>query len=220
MIEHHIQREILGTLTQAGSLKYSDLKPAGMEGNIFMYHLNLLIRAGYVEKENASYTLAIKGLQYADTLSMKNLKPRMQPKALVILALQNDEGKWLLARRKTQPHLGQYMLPSGKRHFGELRDEHAIRELEEKTGWSLSLAHRGEAEIVLLRNEQPLTHIIGDIYTGTQHNTLLPKETNRFEYEWASSDQIKPPFLPGTDTILHALETSRDSLSLSLRLDA
>lgn len=220
MIEHHIQREILGALTRANTLKYSDLKPAGMEGNIFMYHLNLLIKGGYVEKKEGSYTLAIKGLQYADTLSMKNLKPRIQPKALVILALQNSKGEWLLARRKTQPHLGQYMLPSGKRHFGELRDEHAIRELEEKTGWSLSLEHRGEAEIVLLRNDEPLTHIIGDIYTGAQPNTILPKETSRFEYEWASSDQIKPPFLSGTDMILHALEASRGSLSLSLQLDA
>lgn len=220
MIDHHIQREILGSLARADSMKFSELKPAGMESNIFMYHLNQLINKGYVLKQSRAYTLDFKGLQYADTLSLDNLKPRIQPKLLVILAIKNREGQWLMAWRKVQPYLGQFMLPSGKRHFGESRDNHAVRELQEKTGWTLPLEYRGTVEVLLLQGEQPLTHIVGELFTATQDAVQTPKDTNRFSYEWLSFDKLSGPMLAGTSEIIHALESNKTPISLSLRLNA
>jgi 8-oxo-dGTP pyrophosphatase MutT (NUDIX family) len=208
VIEHHIQRTIVDRLMHAEQLRFSDLKPTGMESNIFMYHLKQLLKDGYVERTDGGYRLAAKGLSYVDELSNENQRPRPQPKLINIIALTDGAGKWLLAERKVQPYIGMRMFPSGKRHRGETSAEHATRELHEKTGLSdILLSYRGIADVQIFDAAGTLlTHAIADIYEGRVKAGLIPSESDRFRYCWHDFTHDTAKLMPATQEVYEQLQ--------------
>lgn len=191
VIEHHIQRTIIERLSRAESLRFSELKPDGMESNIFMYHLKQLIKDGYVTKNATNYSLSPKGLSYVDGLSFDSRMPRKQPKIIAIIALRNSKGEWLMSRRKIQPYINQYMLPSGKQHYGEAPEDHIVRELQEQIGSVPAVERRGFVDVRIEQGGQTITHINGHVYTGT-YDGPVPEDNEKFSYH----------FLPVTDEIM------------------
>jgi ADP-ribose pyrophosphatase YjhB (NUDIX family) len=213
-LTHHLQRQIIERLTYADSLRFSDLKPAELESNIFMYHIRQLQKLGLVDKdETGKYKLSIAGLTYVDSISFTSLKVRKQPKLISILAVKNQRGEWLLAKRKIQPYIGEYMFVSGKQHFGESSKDHAARELHEKTGMQIPLELRGFIDIQISSSEGTLmTHILGGVYVGTCENNGFPQDTPKFAFEWVKDlENVKDKLMPGTYKITELL-ASRDDL--------
>lgn len=147
---HWIQNHILQQLILSPDRRYADLKPANIEGNLFMYHLRRLLKEKLVHKRaDGRYELTASGQVYADRLSLKTFKPRLQPRIVSLVACQNAQGQWLLFRRKRQPLIGQVGFPYGKLHQGESVLQAAERELKEKTGLTGSLQHRGDGYITI-----------------------------------------------------------------------
>lgn len=221
MIEHHIQREIIDRLMRAESLRFSELKPDGMESNIFMYHLKQLIKDGYVEKCDGGYRLVAKGLTYVDGLSTENHRPRPQPKLIAILALHDGAGKWLLAERKIQPYIRKRMFPSGKQHRGETSTEHAARELQEKTGLkNVPLSYRGLADIQIVSKQGVLlTHVVAQVYAGELDGTETPPASDRFRYLWHDFAADTAPLMAGTRELYEHLQDP-DTFYVELRVEA
>ena len=197
-------------------LRFSELKPDGMESNIFMYHLKQLMSGGYVIKELQKYQLSDKGLQYVDGLSETNFKPRKQPKVVAIIALQNSEGQWLLGQRKIQPYLDKLVLPSGKQHFGESIYDHAKRELVEKTGLDIPLTYRGIASVSIKGPNETISHIIGHVHSGVYDNDL-PSETKKLKFVWHDFVDNKD-LLAGTVEIYEALGKDNQLFMIDLNL--
>lgn len=216
MIEHHIQKDILLRLSKAPSLRFSELKPDDLESNAFMYHLRQLQAQKLVEKAELGYRLSDEGLAYIDGFSFHTLKPRKQPKVISILAVRNTAGEWLLAKRKYQPYINQYMLPSGKQHLGEGPKEHAERELKEKLQLDIPLRRRGLSDIRIYRGEKLITHVLAHIYEGQADSDTLPTETPQFQYTWVTKGSPDHRLLAGTLEIMDKLETETELFFLSL----
>jgi hypothetical protein len=211
MVEHHIQREIIDTLMHNQSVRFKDLKPDGMESNIFMYHLKQLIKEGYVKKTDVGYTLAAAGLTYVDTLSVTNQKLQSQPKPVVILAVHDKQGRWLLAERKIQPYLGAYMLISINQYLGEVTKEHVAEQLH-KLAIAEPSTYRGQAEVILYDTEKDilLTHIIGSVHEVVLESSHdLPPETEQFRYVWVDSMEA-PGIMPGTKELVAKLSIDQE----------
>jgi 8-oxo-dGTP pyrophosphatase MutT (NUDIX family) len=189
----------------AKCLRFSELKPDGMESNIFMYHLKQLIRSGYVAKCDDGYRLDHLGLQYVDGLSSTNLRLRKQPKLIAILALYGPGGRWLLVERKTQPYIGQRMFLSGKQHFGETMTRHAARELQEKIGVDIPLQYRGLAEISIHESGELLTQVVAHIHYGELQSDALPPPTTKFTFVWHDFANDTEPLMAGTRAIAETL---------------
>ncbi len=69
---HRLQQHILHQLILNERQRYADLKPAEVEGNLFMYHLRCLMKNGHVEKcPDGRYRLAAEGKTYVDRLSLR-----------------------------------------------------------------------------------------------------------------------------------------------------
>ncbi|HEY5268290.1 MAG TPA: NUDIX hydrolase [Candidatus Saccharimonadales bacterium] len=205
MVDHPIQRDLIDRLMHSDGLKFSELKPNGMESNIFMYHLNSLIKSGYITKTANLYSLTAKGLTYVDSLSSSNLKPRKQPKLIAIIAVKNKDDEWLLLERKFQPYKDQLMLPSGKQHFGESIATHANRELFEKTGLDVPLSYRGMANISMNEDSQVLTHVVAHIHTGFSDDIKLPAENDKFKFVLHNFKDNTKQLMPGTREIYKLL---------------
>lgn len=219
MIEHHIQRDILTRLMKAKSVRFSHLKPEGMESNSFMYHLKQLIAAGYVtQTDDKSYVLTPQGLSYVDGLSLTNSLPRRQPKLLCIIALRNSDGEYLFAKRLMQPTIDTWMLPSGKQHFGESSEKHAEREMREQLRADASLVRRGLLDLRITHDGELVSHLVAQVYSG-KYEGAPPPDTEKFHYEWRSVDDLSP-LTPGTAELIEALESDQTTFYLSLDMTA
>ncbi len=148
-LTHHIQREIINRLIRAKVLRFKDLKPDGMESNIFMYHLKQLIKHGYVAKTNHGYTLAVEGLRYADNINWSKRQPLPQPKNICIFAITNSHNQWLLAERKLQPFIGMYMLPGSAQQYGVSIERHVRSKLLQEMNIKTPASLRATVEVIL-----------------------------------------------------------------------
>lgn len=214
---HHIQREIIKRLT-GGVRRFSELKPDGMESNIFMYHLKALIRADLVAKQDGAYALTSSGITYVDRLSAATNTLRLQPKLIAILVVDTPSGSRAVLERHREPYVGSFMLPSGKMHFGESLAGHATRELLEKTGLTTPLTYTKLANISIARDATLLTQAVAAVWTATvPDGTPLRCADTRFTAHWLHPGQAVT-FMPGTHELLDALAAQDPLINLDVRV--
>jgi 8-oxo-dGTP pyrophosphatase MutT (NUDIX family) len=134
---HPTQLAILKKLLFAPALKYSDAKPSHeMENNTFDFHLNQLIQAKYIIKENNIYKLTNEGKEYANRMDTDKTVITKQAKVSLLIfcykIIENQTYIMIFTRLK-QPFYGCQGMPSGKVMYGESITEAATRELYEET---------------------------------------------------------------------------------------
>lgn len=189
---HHIQRDILRTLLTVDAARFKDLKPTGLESNIFMYHVKTLIKEKLVEKTDAGYALTSQGKHFVDRANLESLKVRVQPKTITILVVQNEAGKIAILERLHQPFIGHKGFPSGKIHYGETLQNAASRELAEKTGLrNVDLQLRGNFVMRFSKSDEVVNHIIGYVYSGQVLSPVaLDFKTDYFASHWGDKQEL------------------------------
>ncbi len=117
-ISHHVQRQILVMLRQFGPKKYAELKPEGLEGNAYNYHLRNLKKSGLVELKQSVYHLTNTGHLVSDAFSFTTHRLMLRPyHYTTLLITQEDEVLVYVPIRK--PQTDRLSLPSGKMHYGD-----------------------------------------------------------------------------------------------------
>jgi ADP-ribose pyrophosphatase YjhB (NUDIX family) len=225
---HDLQQHILKQLILNQSLRYAQLKPAEVEGNLFMYHLKQVTKAGYVEKQpDGSYTLSPAGQDYAERMSLTLMKPRFQPRVVTLIFCQDTAGRYLLYRRKRQPLIGMVGFPYGKVHLGESIQEAAERELLDKTGMTARLIHRGDGYVTIYDGDHPISQIlfhlfVGDQLTGKTQTRPLAGVGSIGEAFWARVEDIAPSkLIPSVPDIIREVSIQSEErffVELSYRL--
>lgn len=136
---HSAQAAILGELLFHPSVSFAKLqKKTGLGSDHFNFHLQKLIEIGLLKKmSRGTYSLTIKGKEYANKLDTDNHTIERQPKISVILVIEKQiDGtrNYIFQERLKQPYFGFLGLVSGKVRWGETIVETAKRELIEETG--------------------------------------------------------------------------------------
>lgn len=115
---HIIQRQIMMALRQRGELSYATLKPDGVEGNAFNYHLKLLRQSKLVESSNKLYRLTPTGQLVTDSFSFDRQRVLMRPYHYTYPLV--TYGEYVLVYEVCrQPLMGRLALPAGKMHYGD-----------------------------------------------------------------------------------------------------
>jgi ADP-ribose pyrophosphatase YjhB (NUDIX family) len=197
---HWIQQHILLELTRTSKSRYSELRPSGVEGNLFLYHLEGLVKGGFVQKADGAYSLTAQGKAHVATLSLETGKQRQQPLVLTAVVLRNEAGEYLLYRWKREPNTGLVSLPHGLVHVGETLEDMAALELAEKADLKADLKYLGLASIIVRNDDDIERHWHVHVYVGANSRPLnagniRPEVGEAF---WgALSDQKAEDFLPG-----------------------
>jgi ADP-ribose pyrophosphatase YjhB (NUDIX family) len=208
---HRLQSHILSQLILNPERRYADLKPAEVEGNLFMYHLKTLIKQDLVVKgSDGLYRLTLEGKRYADGLSLKTFKPRAQPRIVTLLVIRQGDGQYLFLRRKRQPLLGKVGFPYGKVHLDESIADAAARELHEKTGLTADLSHRGDGYITIYEQAEPVSQIMFHLFYGEEPMGELTAETSVGSAFWAGLESIDETYMPSVRGLLAELAQSGD----------
>lgn len=188
---HPIRRHIIHHLMINSCLKYSKLKPADIEGNVFMYHLKQLIKEELIQKRaDGYYEFTSDGRLFADSLSLKTYRPRIQPKIVTLVICQNQDGQYLLYKRKREPFINLIGFPYGKIHLGETILDAATRELQEKTGISADLKHQGDVYLTVYQDNNLISHMLAHVFLGQNPNGQLRGQSEIGKCFW---EKIKDP---------------------------
>ncbi|MFZ1301716.1 MAG: NUDIX hydrolase [Candidatus Microsaccharimonas sp.] len=165
-LQHHIQKYIIGVLIHKKYARFRDLRPPKTDTNLFSYHLKVLIKENWVEKNDNGYTLSKNGLAYVDRVSIEKLNIRSQPKIITMLLIQNSEGDVLIQKRSKQPYIDTWTLPYGKTHIDDVSIEvGARRESLEKLNYSPEhIRHAGDAYIRVRTDGELLSTTLAHIF--------------------------------------------------------
>ncbi len=216
MLVHHIQRKIIQQLLYSPSLGYAKLRPAGVESNHFAYHLDQLVKSGYLTKNGRDYSLTTQGLALADRVNHQKVEVRFQPHIVSSIYVQNDAGKLLLFKHAFQPYLGLYGPIQGRLHYDETIAEAAARELQEKTGLTdVALLHRGMAYIQALHEGETVSKLLAHIFTGTVTGEpgVTTADSKNGQPLWVDSSVLRSEErMPGFNDIEALLRTNPEAL--------
>ncbi len=109
MLDHHLQREIVFKLAFRPSARFSDLKPGDVENKLFTYHLQKVVKEGYVKKsDDGLYTLTPEGRRLSTGVNDDHqaLVVERPLSVLFLIIRRKSDGAWLLYERQTHPMLG------------------------------------------------------------------------------------------------------------------
>lgn len=156
---HPIRKQILKLLLFSQTQRFSQLKPKEITGSLFTFHLDELIKEGYILKNpNGDYSLSEEGKLLANKYDFDSKQPNMQAKLSVIVCpFREDSSEVLIYKRLKNPFYGCQGFMTGKVQYGESFLEAAKRELKEETNLE------GEPELV-----------------GIRHYRVFDKDSNAF----------------------------------------
>lgn len=130
-ISHHIQRQILIALRQTGAKTYAELKPEGLEGNAYNYHLRNLKKSGLIELCEGVYRLTHTGHLVSDAFSFTTHRLMLRPHHYTTLLITCEDEVLVYAPIR-KPQTGMLSLPSGKLHYGDNTAISIAREMQRR----------------------------------------------------------------------------------------
>jgi len=201
--QHHIQKHILKTLTYTDRARFRDMRPKGVDSNLYNYHLKLLIKEGMVVKEEAGYALSPQGMRFADHVSVEKYEYRQQPKVLTKLVYINDDNEIILWPKYKQPFIGRWSLPSGKVHYEDSDLKSAVlREVKYLTSKEPKDLHQaGVVEYSVYISDVLVTHTLAYIFTAKL--TDIAHERARFwPIDALGNVDLSPGTLPTIQAVL------------------
>jgi hypothetical protein len=194
-LSHHIQRHIMMKLRQHGTVAYQQLKPDGVEGNAFNYHLRHLKQREFIEGGNDGYSLTHKGHLVADGFSSPAARLMMRPFAHVSV-LVTSGSSLLLYKATRQPLAGIYTIPSGKMRYGESIEDRLQQELARReVHGDYEASFLCMTNFRYMKNGKVIIHRPGALwhveYTGEKRPGVTPNGASDW-YEQAQLASLAP----------------------------
>lgn len=213
---HHIRRAILDKLATAEYLRYGELKPENLDGNVFNYHLKGLIVDKLVQKNSAAdYSLT----QYGRDYIVHRYEDSSQSAHSIFLIVLQRQSQYLLRRRDVQPLLGYTGFIHGEPEAGVDIIQTATKRLYDKTGINnVDLSVAGSALIAqYIANElQSFSHAV--IINGlTEQDIEIESDATGHNF-WSELNAIEK-LLPSCPDIIRMLDDKQVWLEQAYSLD-
>lgn len=192
MNQPHIQRHIVSRLKNAYSLRYSELRPAEVDKDLFNYHLRELVKNGIIHKlpNKPGYQPSAKGQQrVADIIHTSDQSNRLfKVNPLLIVADRRKDGVHILSQQRTSwPSYGIVGVPGGTIVKGEPLLDGAKRKLREETGVSADFEYVCTARRILSKSGTLFSDVIFPVcYSESWSGT--PMTTEYGENFWVEID--------------------------------
>lgn len=201
-----IQNHILSKLKNAKSLRYSELQPEkGDKGfstkipnDLFNYHLQFLVKKGFLEKMKADkkgegYKLSAAGIKYMADPFIPGEAPEITSlfKVNVITVVSRiHEGRLQVLNqvRTSQPSYGKIGIPGGVVRKGEFIEEAATRKLKVETGLDAQFRIVGMQRRIMYKGGELFSDVYFPIaYADECYGELIDTEYGK--NFWADIDE-------------------------------
>lgn len=207
---HWIQKHILKKLSIVKDCRYKELIPEGVDGNLFMYHLNKLMKSNFIEKNNSLYTLTKEGKRQVNSLDLNTGQPAVDPRVSAMIYCKNKKGDILLREYNYQPYLGHVGLPFKRIYYGQSMSETANKILGFKANPSGKLSYLGTINIIVKYSKKVTTHYIAHIFKPKTNQDKSLTDNHMSQIKWDNINNYQnSDLINGTKEIIKILETKR-----------
>lgn len=189
---HAVQTSILETLRHATRARYSELlRPTGIEGDTFKYHLRKLMKQSFVIKaEDGVYELTAEGKEFANRLDRRTGRELEQPKASMLLVVRSGD-KVLAHKRTREPFRDFWGIASAPMLRGVPVAESAKRELKKQTGITAEFSVMGMQRVIDTRsNGTVLEDKLFTLLVASIPTAPLPHTWYGGESEWLTVREL------------------------------
>lgn len=155
-----IQNQILSKLKNAKNLRYSEMQSKEIPNDLFNYHLQHLVKQGYVSKGERGYFLSDIGIRHvADPYPHNDAITSLFKLNVITIVSRISNGNLEILNqiRKSNPSYGKIGIPGGVVLKGESIESAASRKLKQETGLN--------AEFKLVGCERRIMYKSGDIFS-------------------------------------------------------
>lgn len=187
-----IQNHILSKLKNASLLRYSTLKPDKIPNDLFNYHLQYLVKNGFVDRTQKGYSLSKNGIKHlADPYPLNNsITSLFKINVITIVSrVKNGKTEILNQVRKSNPSYGKIGVMGGVVLKGELIEPAATRKLKQETGLDAKFKLIGCERRIMYKSGELFSDLMFPIaYTDSYEGDLI--EDSDFGHNiWVSIDQ-------------------------------
>ena len=207
---HPTQITLLSTLQRATRARYSELlRPTGLEGDVFKYHVRRLRRQNLIFKaEDGLYELTAEGKELANRLDERTGREIAQPKASMLLVVRS-EGKYLAHKRTREPFRDFWGIASAPMLRGVPIRDSAARELRKQTGLVAEFRVAGLQRVIDTRaNGTVLEDKLFTLLVADVDDCPTPYAWYGGESQWMTRAELlaKPRLFPTTLATLDMVE--------------
>lgn len=191
MIDHHLQKDILKKLVECESASFSELKPSDVEGNIFTYHLQQLVKQKVISKlDDGNYTLTAKGKALGINSALTGDEVLQQAHSVLFMVLEDPEKGWLLRRRLAQPVYGKLGFVHGEPIFTESVEITASQIFKTKTNLDAEFKVHGSGYVRMTRGEalESFTHFT--LLHAHSYEGELVEKLGKGENVWLKESEL------------------------------
>jgi ADP-ribose pyrophosphatase YjhB (NUDIX family) len=191
-----IQLQILQKLYGAERLRYSEMRPEDVENDLFNYHLQSLVKRGFVSKNDLGYSLSTVGLRFINTrmpLDLTGVTPQLFQVCVLCFVLRERNGvrEVIHQERASQPFYGDRAVPGGKVRHGEKITDAASRKLYEDCGLRATFTLGGVVRVAFEQNSSFLQDILFHICFTQEFEGQLVVENVFGRNYWVSIEQAQ-----------------------------
>jgi len=132
-----IQNHILSRLKNAKTLRYSEMQPEKMPNDLYNYHLQFLVKKGFVSRSEEGYSLSDMGIKHvADPYPTNDAITSLFKLNVITIVSRINNGKVEILNqvRTSNPSYGKVGIPGGVVLKGERTEDAASRKLKVETG--------------------------------------------------------------------------------------
>ncbi len=190
-----LQNYILTRLKNAKALRYSEIQLKGIPNDLFNYHLQFLVKKGYIEKKNGGYTLSPIGVKHiADAYPLNNedrhLASLFKINVITIVSrIKNGKLEILTQIRKVHPSYGKVGVMGGVVRKGELVEHAASRKFKEETGLEAQFKILGMERRMLYVQDKLFSDVMFPIAYSNKCSGELIADTAFGHNQWQSINQ-------------------------------
>ena len=189
-----IQNRIISKLKNASSLRYSELWPEKVPNDLFNYHLQFLVKKGYVDKSDDGYSLSELGVKHVadfnpatDDSGTANL---FKVNVLTVLSRMYEKRLQILNQvRKSNPSYGKVGVMGGVVKKGESIEDAASRKLKAETGLVANFKLIGIQRRVMYIKGELFSDVIFPICYSDEHEGKLLEDSEYGHNMWVDIDE-------------------------------
>lgn len=194
-IDHFLQADILTRLASSDkSVRFSELKEAGVENSLFMYHANKLIARGLVQKDGDGFSLTTKGARWVNYAGVFHMFSVLTPRPLIQFVIRDHQNRLLVATRKGQlkHHLNDYLLPGNIYRHGISLEDNVKLILRELFGDAKvpSPSLVTVADVIHKTGDDFVSHVLCYIYSLDLIKVPPIKDHPLFTADWVSLKDV------------------------------
>lgn len=191
MIFGEVQTKILLKILQSDGLRYSEGYPGEeIDDDLYNYHLQQLVKNGFVEKNNGKYQLTQVGKVEIQMMDSSGIYQEQFRVSVLIYVIQKNNTEVLMCRRTRWPLRGDVVSPAGKIKRGEKIIEAAKRKLKEETGLQAEFEFLGALRSVRRVAGKLVEDTIYHVCVADDPKGTLSIETEFGEFFWAKWEEV------------------------------